>query len=149
MPRSSAAAITSASRMLPPGWITQLAPASQTTSRPSRKGKNASLATGASLRQRIASFVLLHLGYFPEGRQAPKHVMPTGEVDLTALVDAVRRDLARLDAAAVKARERFGGAKVLDHPILGAMTVEEWLKFHLVHTRHHEKQIRTRLRPPA
>lgn len=111
--------------------------------------KNASLATGASLRQRIASFVLLHLGYFPEGRQAPKHVMPTGEVDLTALVDAVRRDLARLDAAAVKARERFGGAKVLDHPILGAMTVEEWLKFHLVHTRHHEKQIRTRLRPPA
>src|SRR5690606_34688726 len=45
MPRSSAAAITSSSRMLPPGWITQLAPASTTTSRPSRKGKKASEAT--------------------------------------------------------------------------------------------------------
>ena len=37
--------MTSASRMLPPGWITQLAPASTTTSRPSRKGKKVSLAT--------------------------------------------------------------------------------------------------------
>ena len=45
MPRSSAAAITSSSRMLPPGWITQVAPASTTTSRPSRNGKKASLAT--------------------------------------------------------------------------------------------------------
>jgi hypothetical protein len=109
--------------------------------------KNASLATGATLKQRVASFVLVRLGYFPEGRQAPKHVMPTGEVDLAALVDAVRRDLSRLDAAAIKARERFGRAKVLDHPILGAMTVEEWLKFHQVHTRHHQKQIRARLGP--
>src|SRR6185437_3151300 len=45
MPRSSAAAITSASRTLPPGWITATAPWSATTSRPSRNGKNASEAT--------------------------------------------------------------------------------------------------------
>ena len=45
MPRSSAAAITSSSRMLPPGWITATAPLSATTSRPSRNGKNASEAT--------------------------------------------------------------------------------------------------------
>ena len=109
--------------------------------------KNVSLATGATVKQRVATFALLHLGYFPEGRQAPKYVLPTGEVDLAALLDAVRRDLSRLDAAAVAALERFGHAKVLDHPILGAMTVEEWLKFHLVHTRHHEKQIRDRLGP--
>ena len=37
-----------------------------------------------------------------------------------------------------------GGIKVVDHPILGAFTVDQWLKFHLVHTRHHEKQIRAR-----
>ena len=45
MPCSSAAAITSASRMLPPGWMIAVAPAAATTSTPSRNGKNASEAT--------------------------------------------------------------------------------------------------------
>jgi hypothetical protein len=49
-PRSLAASMTSWSRIEPPGWITQR-PASTTTSRPSRNGKKASLATGRA-RQR-------------------------------------------------------------------------------------------------
>src|SRR5467141_2002002 len=44
-PSSSAAAITSSSRTLPPGWITAFAPARATTSTPSRNGKKASEAT--------------------------------------------------------------------------------------------------------
>ena len=44
-PASSAAAITSSSRIEPPGWITAVAPASTAASRPSAKGKNASEAT--------------------------------------------------------------------------------------------------------
>ena len=106
--------------------------------------KQASLATAQTLKQKLASFALISLGYFPSGREAPKHIVPTGQIDLGALLDAVRRDLQRLDAAAVTARERFGSAKVVDHPILGAFSVDQWLKFHLVHTRHHEKQIRAR-----
>jgi hypothetical protein len=106
--------------------------------------KQTPVATGQSLKQRVGSFVLIRLGYFPAGREAPKHVIPTGELDLHAVLEATRRDLARLDAAAVKARAAFGAAKVVDHPILGGFTVDEWLKFHLVHTRHHAKQIRAR-----
>ena len=45
MPASSAAAITSASRIEPPGWITAVTPASAATIRPSAKGKKASEAT--------------------------------------------------------------------------------------------------------
>lgn len=105
---------------------------------------DAPIATGQSWKQRVYSFALIRLGMFPEGRQAPKHVIPGGELDLGAVLEATRRDLARLDAAALKTRERFGRRKVVDHPILGAFTVDEWLKFHLVHTRHHEKQIRAR-----
>ena len=45
MPCSSAAAITSSSRTLPPGWMIACAPAAATTSTPSRNGKNASEAT--------------------------------------------------------------------------------------------------------
>ena len=106
--------------------------------------KQAPLATGQTFKQRFAAFVLIRLGYFPPGREAPKHVLPTGEIDLHALLDAVRRDLARLDEAAIKARSQFGGVKIVDHPRLGALTIDEWMKFHLVHTRHHEKHIRAR-----
>jgi hypothetical protein len=106
--------------------------------------KHAPSATPRTMRQVMASFVLVKLGYFPSGRQAPKHVIPTGELDLHAVLAAARRDLERLDAAAIKARAEFGGVKLVDHPRLGALTVDEWLKFHLVHTRHHEKHIRAR-----
>ena len=106
--------------------------------------KQAPIATGQTLKQKLASFVLINLGYFPAGRKAPKHIIPTGELDLHAVLDAARRDLERLDAAALKARETFGGVKLVDHPFLGAFTVDQWLKFHLVHTRHHEKHIRAR-----
>jgi hypothetical protein len=106
--------------------------------------KDAPIAAGQTLQQRVLSFALLNLGFFPGGRQAPKHVIPSGELDLGAVLEATRRDLERLDAAALKTRARFGGAKVVDHPILGAFSVDQWLRFHLVHTRHHEKQIRAR-----
>ena len=44
-PASSAAAMTSSSRIEPPGWITAVAPASAAASRPSANGKKASDAT--------------------------------------------------------------------------------------------------------
>lgn len=97
-----------------------------------------------SLRHRYWTFVVVGLGYFPPGRPAPRHVMPTGNVDLQTAVAAARRDLLWLDAAATRARERFGSVKVLDHPRLGAFTVDQWLRFHWIHTRHHDKQIRER-----
>ena len=106
--------------------------------------KGVPIATAPTVKQQLQGFALLKLGYFPEGRQAPKHVIPTGALDLGAVLDATRRDLDRLDAAAVRTREQFGTAKVVDHPILGAFSVDQWLKFHLIHTRHHEKQIRAR-----
>lgn len=106
--------------------------------------KGQPIATVPSLTQRLQGFVVVNLGYFPEGREAPKHIIPTGELDLQAVLDAVRRDLARLDGAAANTRKQFGRARVVDHPILGAFSVDQWLKFHLVHTRHHERQIRAR-----
>ena len=106
--------------------------------------KGASLASPSTFAQRARQFVVIELGYFPEGREAPKQILPTGELDLAAVLNAVRRDLARLDEAAALTRQRLGAGKMLDHPILGAMTVDQWLKFHVVHSRHHAKQIRER-----
>ncbi len=58
-PRSLAASITSWSRIEPPGWATQVAPASTTTSRPSRKGKKASLATTVFCSESWAASALM------------------------------------------------------------------------------------------
>ena len=104
----------------------------------------APIITPLSPRQRLRIFVVVTVGYFPPGREAPKHVIPTGQLDLDDALAAARQSLERLDTAAEAARQRFGKAKVLDHPILGAFTVDEWHRFHWVHTRHHERQIRNR-----
>lgn len=106
--------------------------------------KGTSLASAASLAQGVRQFVVIDLGYFPQGRAAPKHIIPTGALDLTAVLEAVRRDLTRLDDAADRTRRALGAGKMLDHPILGPLTIEQWLKFHVVHSRHHAKQIRDR-----
>jgi hypothetical protein len=101
-------------------------------------------AKNFSIASKLKTFVVLTLGRFPEGVQAPKHVIPGGAIDLPTAVTNARRDLERLDRASRDARSRFGGGKVLDHPILGAFSVEQWLRFHVRHTLHHEKQIRER-----
>ena len=106
--------------------------------------KGAPLAGAPSIKQRLQQFALINLGFFPEGRQAPKHILPTGELDLGAVLDAVRRDLARLDDSAIRTRQALGTGKMLDHPILGALSIDQWLKFHVVHTAHHARQIRDR-----
>ena len=103
--------------------------------------KGAALASRATLKQSVQQFALITLGFFPAGRQAPRHIIPTGELDLGAVLDAVRRDLLRLDEAAAKTKQALGAGKMLDHPIIGALTVDQWLRFHVIHTRHHAKQI--------
>lgn len=106
--------------------------------------KNTSLATRATFKQSLQAFALINLGYFPEGRQAPKHIIPTGVVALPSVIESVKKDLAWLDETAARTREALGRGRMLDHPILGALSVDQWLQFHLVHTQHHEKQIRAR-----
>lgn len=106
--------------------------------------KAAPLVSSITVKQRLQQFALIQLGLFRKGRQAPKHIIPSGELDLNAVLAAVSRDLARLDESARLAREKLGTGKILNHPIVGALTVDEWLKFHEVHTLHHAKQIATR-----
>ncbi|MCY1542669.1 hypothetical protein D9M68_784290 [compost metagenome] len=59
MPASSAAAITSLSRIEPPGWITAVMPALAALSMPSRNGKKASEAMTAPFTSRPACSALM------------------------------------------------------------------------------------------
>jgi Protein of unknown function (DUF1569) len=107
--------------------------------------KNTPLASSATLKDRIATFLVVHLGYFPEGRKAPERSTPRGMAP-----EEVRRalvpELLRMSAGLDDCEREFGSrTKILDHPILGPLTANEWRKFHWIHGRHHAHQIRQRI----
>ncbi len=100
-----------------------------------------SLATSSTLKMRMQTFVVVGLGYLPSGREAPSVTRPRGILTERVLAE-IRPKIAEMDAAIARCEEILGRAKLLDHPILGPLSGAEWRKFHLVHGRHHVKQIR-------
>ena len=107
--------------------------------------KGTPVATHSTVKHRLASVLLLDIGYFPPGRKSPERAEPRGMP-----TDEVRQGiLTALDAMASRLDEcerKFGArTKILDHPVLGPLTAAQWRKFHWVHGRHHAKQIRERM----
>jgi hypothetical protein len=99
------------------------------------------LATRASMRQRARAMVVLGLGHMPSGREAPANTRPRGlpEKDVRNEVGA---KIVAMDEIIAQCEARFGHrTPLLDHPILGPLTAAQWRKFHLVHGRHHVKQL--------
>lgn len=99
------------------------------------------LASAATLKQRLATWVVTGVGYFPAGRPAPEFSQPKG-LSGEAALQTIRENLASMDQALAECEQRFGSqVKIADHVVLGALTIPQWRRFHLVHTRHHMKQI--------
>jgi hypothetical protein len=100
-----------------------------------------STTTRPKLRDRFVSGVVTGLGYIPEGRKAPNHVVPKG-IQAQEAQRLVFENLKLMDQAMQRCEQQFGEKiKIADHPILGPLSLTGWRKFHLVHTRHHMKQI--------
>jgi hypothetical protein len=99
------------------------------------------LTTVASWPQRGRALVVVSLGYFPTGRKSPAMAQPRG-LPAEKVVSDIRVKLAEMDEIITRCAGRFGERiKLLDHPILGPLSAGQWRKFHLVHGRHHVKQI--------
>ena len=99
------------------------------------------LATPRTLKHRASVLLVVGLGYLPEGRSAPESTLPRGESPET-VVASVFREIELMDEAIRQCESRYGPKTcILDHPVLGALTAAQWRKFHLVHGRHHAKQI--------
>jgi hypothetical protein len=99
-------------------------------------------------RDRFGKMYVLGLGKIPGGLKAAKHITPQQGLqgnNLRQFNDA----LVAMDATLDDAERRFGRkTRILDHPVLGPLTAEEWRRFHFVHAEHHLRQIAAR-RPPA
>jgi hypothetical protein len=108
----------------------------------------APLATKPSMAQRVLTFMVVRLGHVPGGLEAPARVQPRG-LPVEQVRSEMRAKLAVMDATIAQCEARFGRhVKLLDHPILGALTAAEWRTLHVVHGRHHRRQlIRHRKRP--
>ncbi len=106
--------------------------------------QNHSLASPRTLKDVLQTFVVVGLGHLPEGRTAPERTRPQG-MPTQNLVPLILSEIAAMDTAANACRTVLGPrTRVIDHPILGALTVDQWSKFHWVHGRHHVKQILAR-----
>jgi hypothetical protein len=98
------------------------------------------LATRASLAQRVLTFMVVGLGYMPAGK-APAMVLPRG-LPAEQVRNEIWAKLVAMDAIIAQCEARFGRqVKLRDHPIGGPLTAPQWRKLHLVHGRHHLKQL--------
>lgn len=99
------------------------------------------LATSPTFKHRAVQLCVLTFGYIPSGRKSPQRVAPTG-INGREATDLIFANLEKMDRAFVECERRFGTkVKIADHPALGPICLSGWRKFHLLHTRHHMKQI--------
>jgi uncharacterized protein DUF1569 len=109
------------------------------------KGKP--LASRISVANRALTFVVLGLGHMPR-RNAPAMVVPKG-LPAERVRNEIGAKMAAMDAIIAQCETRFGPqVKLLDHPILGPLSAAQFRKLHVVHGRHHLKQL-LRLRESA
>jgi hypothetical protein len=99
------------------------------------------LAGTPTFKQRVSATAVTEFGYFPKGRKSPDPVTPKG-MSAEEVVAVIGPQIAAMDRAIAQCEERYGSRiKVLDHPVLGPLTTRQWRRFHLIHGRHHVKQI--------
>jgi len=110
--------------------------------------KGSPMARSATLKDRIATLLVVKLGYLPTGRKSPDRAMPRG-MSPEDVRNGLAAELQKMDSELNDCERRFGQrTKIMDHPALGPLTADEWRKFHLVHGRHHLRQIRERTNRP-
>jgi hypothetical protein len=99
------------------------------------------MAGRPGVKDRVRVLVVLGFSHLPEGRSAPKNTTPRG-ISVEKVIAEIGPKLAAMDEIIARCEASYGQRRcLLDHPILGPLTGEQWRKFHWVHGRHHVKQI--------
>jgi Protein of unknown function (DUF1569) len=100
-----------------------------------------------TLKNRLSAFIVADLGYFPSGRKSPDMAVPSsGNPDMA--VENIVRNLTEMDVVLTEVEQKKGPNARVPHPVIGPLKISQWRRFHLLHTRHHMKQI-VRLRELA
>ncbi|HEX3374798.1 MAG TPA: DUF1569 domain-containing protein [Edaphobacter sp.] len=98
-----------------------------------------------TLADRVVQYAVTRCGYLPTSRKAPPMVTPqpnTHPLSGEDLTHSAADHLARLDLLFNEAEALFGpGSQCVNHNVLGPLNINQWRRFHLVHGKHHLKQI--------
>ncbi len=95
--------------------------------------------------ERGGQLLIMRVGWFPPGRKAPSQTTPAERPERAAVEKQFREGIQRfldLERRLLPARRYDLFVK---HPVLGDLTLEEWMRFHVRHATHHARQIRERL----
>ncbi len=95
--------------------------------------------------EQIARLFIFGLRWFPPGRKAPERTTPPAQIDRAT---AEAHFLAGVEAWDQVDRALLPERRAdlfVKHPRMGDLNVEEWMRFHVIHARHHAKQIRDRV----
>jgi hypothetical protein len=89
--------------------------------------------------------MILSFGSFPQGVPALDETTPGGVTAMNGrqLGDLLRQEADRMDTLLDGCRRKFGMERVAAHPWLGALRVDQWRRFHVVHGYHHLTQLRS------
>ena len=97
-----------------------------------------------TLIQRVVQMFVLNAGHFPRGRRSPESVAPSdapAPLSGAELANTFRDQIAELDAVATRCEALFGKQRCATHQVLGPLSIRQWCRFHLIHGRHHVRQI--------
>jgi hypothetical protein len=87
----------------------------------------------SAVRQFIGRRIVFATGRLPRGVPTFAEIAPPAETDLEAALGHLERSLAEMG--------RFEGP-LPQHPYLGRMSRAGWMRFHVIHARHHLRTIR-------
>jgi len=105
-----------------------------------REGKP--LARKPTLKDRVAATVVVGFGRIPGGVKSPEVARPRG-TSMEQINKDILPQIAAMDEIISRCEDRFGkNTRILDHPILGPLTAQQWRRLHFVHGQHHLKQVR-------
>jgi hypothetical protein len=99
------------------------------------------IVTPITWKQRRNLLIVLGFGYLPTGREAPAPVRPRG-LPPEKVTAEIAGKISEMDEMIASCEKKLGKGRLMDHLILGPLTGKQWRKFHLVHGRHHIKQLR-------
>jgi hypothetical protein len=96
--------------------------------------------------QKAIQFIVLRFGLLPGRRKAPPIVAPPVHAPeplpaVGDLASSVSDALSSMDHSLDQAEQVFGTSPCNTHFALGPLSVAQWRRFHLVHGRHHIRQI--------
>jgi hypothetical protein len=115
---------------------------------PTVVGQQRQLANPLGIRQAtpkewLSTFMVVEMGHMPGGLKSPDFAVPKGLFGGAALA-AFREHIHSMDEALRDAEFKFGtSGPVALHIVLGPLTINQWRRFHFVHTRHHMRQVKT------